>query len=133
VSAGSRLLVAGVAVLIAAWTGYGALQYRWERDGSTAAYRFGPSAATQVRADRQLRRAGRLNPDSGIEVARGVLAFNGGSPPRAEAILRGVVADEPQNIQAWAWLERVAKARHEPQLASLAHVHVLELRPLKDS
>ncbi|HEY2317553.1 MAG TPA: hypothetical protein VGH67_04600 [Solirubrobacteraceae bacterium] len=61
-------------------------------------------AAGQLRAAGQrLRAAAFLNPDRAVDIDRGRLDLKQHRPAQARRILAGVVADEPQNLDAWIW------------------------------
>jgi predicted Zn-dependent protease len=61
-----------------------------------------------ARAASLLKSAGVLNPDRQVDILRAELAVERGDRAAAERILRGVVAAEPMNAQAWVALARSA-------------------------
>jgi hypothetical protein len=62
-----------------------------------------PTAGQLRTAASQLRAASFLNPDRTVEVDRGRLELKQHRLGQARRILAGVVADEPQNLDAWIW------------------------------
>ncbi len=67
-----------------------------------------------------LHTAGVLNPDSMVELLRGLVAENRGNAGKARAIFRDVTRREPQNVTAWSAAARVG------DIAALKHIAELE-------
>lgn len=104
-----RLLLAAVAIVACAWFVLGAGQAR-DINRATALLPAGGrvSPATGTRVAALLHSAGRLNPDRQVDLLRAQLADARGDRRQAERILRGVVAAEPLNADAWVALARSA-------------------------
>jgi predicted Zn-dependent protease len=123
------LMVAAAAAVIA-WLGVGLYQWSNEDRGRRLiepAARATPAQAD--RADRFLRRAGRLSPDQGPQIARGIAALEAGRREVARRILLAVTRAEPRNIEAWAWLRNVALETDDRALVALTTRRIEELRP----
>ena len=104
-----RLLVSVLAIFACAWFALGVRQARDADHATTllsAGARIGGGDAAQAAS--LLDDAHVLNPDRQVDVLRAQLADERGDRPTAERILRGVVAAEPMNAQAWVALARSA-------------------------
>jgi predicted Zn-dependent protease len=86
------------------------------------------TAADRAHALRLLRDARTLNPDTRPRVTEGALLVASRRPRAATAVLRGVVADEPQNAQAWALLT-AAYRTYDPARAKAAFARFQALKP----
>jgi len=81
------------------------------------------------RAASLLDTAATLNPDSTVTLLRAQLATAGGAPRRALRILRGLVAQEPENLDAWVGLAQLALHGHRALLdAAVARIGRLDPR-----
>jgi predicted Zn-dependent protease len=106
----SRIRYAGLialAVVMAAWF---VLLLRQSHDADRAAALVsGGSRLTATRARRaaeDLRSSAQLNPDRQVDVLRAELYRDQGQLRSARAVLKRVVAAEPENLEAWIWLAR---------------------------
>lgn len=106
----SRIRRAGLlafAVVMMAWFG---LLLRQSHDTNRAAAlvsggaRLAPAQAARARA--LLDSAGQLNPDRHVDVLRAELYRDQGQLAKARAVLKRVIAAEPENLEAWIWLAR---------------------------
>ena len=84
-----------------------------------------PSARAARRAEALLRTAGTLNPDRRVAITRAQLILARGDAGRARSILRGVVAGEPENLNAWIGLVRASA--NDPGERRTAFAHALAL------
>ena len=91
-----RVVAALAAVVIAA--GFG-LAVRQTKDYDAAA--AATNAHQYARAARLLDRAGRLNPDATVDLARARVAISEGDQGSTRRILLDVVRREPENAAAW--------------------------------
>ena len=95
----ARAVVATLAVCVVAWLGV------MERDRHLQARADDAIHARDLpRAERDLRGARLLNPDTAPDVTRGVLYRARGQQDRAIALLEDVVRREPDNLTAWSAL-----------------------------
>lgn len=81
-------------------------------------------AAAEAAADR----AANLNPDQHIDVLRAEIALHRSDRASASRILDRVVAEEPQDIEAWSLLA-AARRGIDPAGARLAQARVRALAP----
>jgi predicted Zn-dependent protease len=72
------------------------------------------------RARSALDAAGSLNPDLGVELLRGQLAFDQHRWVAAERIFMSVTRREPMNLQAWTALAYAAAGAHDERTGELA-------------
>jgi hypothetical protein len=107
-----RVVLAVVAVLVIAWLGVMERDLRL-RERGVDALRPGASAAELEAAERDLRRARLLNPDTAPDVSLALLWRARGDPARAQRAIEEVVRREPDNLGAWATLELLATGRDE--------------------
>lgn len=128
----ARILLAGAAVVVAAWF---ALAARQAHDvtrataivqGLTGQRKLTAAQAAEARS--LLSEAGILNPDRTIAVLRARVALLRDQRPLAKRILLGVVADEPDNIDAWYGLATSA-ADGATITRGLGRIAELEARP----
>jgi predicted Zn-dependent protease len=75
-----------------------------------------------------LRTARRLNPDRRPDLYEAVLLGRAGRKPEAVAVLRRVVAAEPENVEAWGLLATPATGA-DASLAARARSRLRELSP----
>jgi hypothetical protein len=127
----SRLAVALAALTVAAGFGVGIHQALSLNAGEKLLARPGRLTSARARvADRDFRRAARLNPGVDPAIDRGILAYFRHRPRRAERLLLAVTRREPQNIAAWAWLNNAARAAGDRRLEALSRAKIVQLRPL---
>jgi predicted Zn-dependent protease len=115
-------------LLAAAWFALGVYQSHAVSQATSIAAGPGRLTAAQARrADDLLHDAAALNPDRSSDVLRAQVALARGDAARARQILSGVVASEPQDLDAWIALARASSGVfHERQIALL---HILKLAP----
>jgi predicted Zn-dependent protease len=125
-----RTALAAVAVAACAWFLLGAVQAH-EIDRATAILATGtelsPGRAAQARS--ALNSAGTLNPDTTVTLLRARLAELQHQPKRAIALGEQVVAEEPQNLDAWLALAQVAASAHRLQPLDRAVAALARLDP----
>jgi hypothetical protein len=78
------------------------------------------TGAEARRARSLLSATGPLNPDLGVELLRGQLAFDQHRWATAERIAESVTRREPLNLQAWLSLAYAAAAAHDERAGRLA-------------
>jgi tetratricopeptide repeat protein len=123
------LLVAALAAI--AWAAVGLREARLAESGSAVATgpASGLSAARTAQAAQDLRDAARLTGHRDPDAFRARILVRTGHPRRAVAILRGLVADEPDN--ASYWLALAAASRDvDPALSARARARVVSLDPV---
>jgi hypothetical protein len=122
------LLVLAAAVAACLWF---ALGIRQSHDLNVATAIISSPSPVSAVAGRQagalLRRAGRLNPDASVDLARSALALREGDAARARALALSVTRSEPQNLEAW--LAYGSASAHDPQAFALALRHLNALAP----
>jgi hypothetical protein len=134
------MALAGVAVLAAAW--FAVLLLDNHRINEAAASRGtiaavaaalkGPQPQFDERIHR-LRQARFLNPDTTAELdIAGAYQVRGGPAnlTRALRTVQSVLRTEPENLDAWAALFQIQRARHNPPGEQLALAHAQRLDPL---
>lgn len=99
----ARVAVALLAVVVVAWL---AVLYRDQRLADQ-----GVKAASPAQADRDLRRARLLNPDTGPDIWRSFRLAGAGDRTEAVAVLDGVLRREPDNLYAWTALLTLSRGR----------------------
>jgi hypothetical protein len=116
------LLVVAVAVLgwLAVSIGSSAAQDELIRLG----FRIGPPPDRE-RVQELADRARVMSPDRRVDLAEGVALQRAGDRAGAVSAFQRAARAEPESIEAWALLERVA----EPELAAEARRRVRELAP----
>jgi Flp pilus assembly protein TadD len=87
-----------------------------------------PDAAELRRSQALVRRARRVSPDTQPSVDLAILQGRAGGFRAAGSTAQGVLAQEPENIRAWAVLSLVAR-RYDSDLAGRARARVLALAP----
>jgi len=115
----ARVGLAAVAVAVVLWTAVLIRDARLVRDPAAAA-RAGIAPATAARAAQDLHRAGLLNPDAGLDVARGRFELLAGRPAEALRLGRAVARDEPDNVDAWVVVYAAAGALQDRPTAERA-------------
>lgn len=125
----ARVGVVLVALVACAWFALGALQTRDVDRASAIVTAPGTlGGAAGAHAASLLHDAGVLNPDTQVKLLRAELVDREGHPAAARAIVLGVVAGEPQNIEAWVQLARVSQG--DPQTFRLALTRARALAPI---
>lgn len=124
----ASLAVCAAALVVGAWF---ALGIRQSHDLNVATGIVSASApltsAQAQRASNLLHRAGQLNPDRAVDLARSQLALRQGDRAGARALARSVTDSEPQNIDAW--LTYATASAHDPRAFALALRHLNALAP----
>ncbi len=109
-----------IGLVLCAWFALGVVQTR----NLTRATSILQNSSHLLRDDPRvlalLRTAGVLNPDSMVELLRGLVAENRGHAEKARAIFRDVTRREPQNVTAWSAAAQVGDS------TALKHIAVLE-------
>lgn len=104
----ARVVVGVVAVLLIAWLGVMERDERLlQRGVQTAAH--ARDAADAARAERALRDARLLNPDSAPDTGRAVLYIGTSRNRQALDLIDELVRREPDNLTAWALLFEVSR------------------------
>ena len=134
---GERIAAAAVVAVCLLPAGWLAVQERAagaERELDALAFDTeGELSEAQLRKGRDLLPvARRLNPDRRPDLYEAVLLGRAGRPGEAITVLRGVVADEPENVEAWALLAS-ASERTQPRLAARARARLRVLSPPVES
>lgn len=128
-----------MALLIAAWCAIGLRSARLEESGTEISARYAlaglagarPDAAARrelTTAARDLERAAWLNPDQRPRVYRASALFLLGETERAAELGREVVAEEPDNLEAWTLIAYASRGR-APDLAAEANRAIGRLNP----
>ena len=108
----ARVAVAAVAVVVLAWLAVMERDLRLQERGS-AALRPGSPPAALAAAERDLRRARLLNPDTTPDLRLALLDRARGEPARAQRAVEDIVRAEPDNLTAWGALELLARGRDD--------------------
>jgi hypothetical protein len=125
------ILVRGATVLLAAavcaWFLIG-IRAAHDTSRATGILSNGPAltAAQQQEVSSLLSAASLLNPDTQVKVLSAQLAVESGHEETGDAIVLGVVHNEPMNAEAWFWLAQHAA---RPQYLRLAYQHLARLAP----
>jgi len=106
----ARVTVALVAVVVLSWLGVGLRDARLHANG-VAALRASNQPAELRRAERALRRAALLNPDTRPDLDRGLALASQHRFRAAIAVVEDVVRREPDNLVAWGVLSVFARGR----------------------
>jgi hypothetical protein len=125
----ARCTLALIALLVAAWLVLGFRAVELEADGQLVFERVarGSVSADEVRRARdKLRDARRFSVDKSPLIAEGVLLASVGRPSEARELVRRVVADEPENLEAWRLMYVLAPSLRS---ARQARRRVNELNP----
>ncbi|HEY2636630.1 MAG TPA: hypothetical protein VGI54_04520 [Solirubrobacteraceae bacterium] len=123
-----RAALALVAVLVVAWLGIMLRDARLAAAGE-AATAGRPTAAVAARADRDLRHARLLNPDTDPLLYRVLLAQERGDLHGALRLALDVAHREPENFRAWSGVASAAE-RLDPRLVAKAEAAMDRLNPL---
>jgi hypothetical protein len=126
---GARLLLALAALLAAVWLALSLLQARAQE----RAFNVGFSGSKTTRAQNatgvaDARAARRLSPDAAPKLLEWQILLRDGRRSQGEAVLRQVVALEPQNYEAWLYLSRTSA---DPAVARRAKARVAALGPAR--
>lgn len=125
----ARAILALAAVALAAVLAVQALSARADVELTKLVLHPTPLTAQQrERAGALLDRAGRLSLDTRVDIERGTLRARAGDLRGARAQFESVVRREPENLEAWALLARVAE-RYDPARAAAARARVRRLAP----
>jgi cytochrome c-type biogenesis protein CcmH/NrfG len=87
-----------------------------------------PTVAQQARGRILVARAQRLNLDTRPDVLRGLLRLRAGDTRGALTAFEAVVRREPENVEAWGLIARVARG-HDDALAATAASRLRALAP----
>jgi hypothetical protein len=124
-----RAPLALAALALAAWLGVQAVGARAQDELTDLALKPGKLTPAELRhADALVERAGRLSPDRRPQMFRALLEAREGDRRAAVAGLASVARAEPENVQAWALLARLA-AGYDDALAARARARVRVLAP----
>jgi predicted Zn-dependent protease len=124
----ARVATALLGLLAAAWFALGIYQSHAVSQATSIAAGKGRLTAAQARhADDLLHDAATLNPDRAVDVLRAQVALARGDAARSRQILSGVVAREPQDLDAWIALARACTGVFRQR--QIALLHILKLAP----
>jgi hypothetical protein len=125
----ARIAVVLFALAVAGWLALGFVQARAERQAEEVALPLRQlSPGELARARDLLDRAGTLNPDPQRDITRGILLIDQNRHAAAARAFLEVTRREPENIEAWSWVQNAARDR-DPRLARLVEERMRELRP----
>ncbi|MFL5829169.1 MAG: hypothetical protein ACJ76X_04570 [Solirubrobacteraceae bacterium] len=125
----TRVALLGVAAIGCAWFALGALQvHAQSRADALLPQNANVSPPLAHAISDQLDRAGTLNPDRGVDILRAELYIHAGNRPAAERLIKRIVHDEPDNIDAW-FLLQIASFPRDPATVQLARIRQRELDP----
>ncbi len=123
-----RVGTAALGLLATAWFALGVYQSHAVSEARSIAAGAGRLTGAQARhADHLLRDAGTLNPDRTVDVLRAQVALARGDAAGSRRILSGVVAGEPENLDAWIALARASTANFRQR--QIALLRILKLAP----
>jgi len=128
----TRAVLLALAVVLAGWMAVGIRSAHREEAAKRSTLLADPALPPRAiaGAHRTFARAGELNPDSAPELYRASYDIRTRHPQDAIGVLEDVVAREPANVNAWAFLAQ-ATARTRPALAARARRRIRELSPLR--
>ena len=86
------------------------------------------SPSDSRRAERRLEDAEALNNDATPDIYRAIVIARAGRRQEAIGILQDVVRREPENVEAWGWLEFASRGRY-PALNARVRARIRELNP----
>jgi predicted Zn-dependent protease len=124
----ARVALVALALVVIAWLAVGLRSAVPETRAKDALAHTPVSNADRADALRLLHDARTLNPDTRPRVTEGALLVASKRPHAAAAVLRGVVAEEPQNAQAWALLTAAYRRDGDPR-ARAAFARFQALKP----
>jgi hypothetical protein len=123
----ARVVLVALSVAVIAWCGVRLIGTGAQADLDRIAFGAGfPS--TPERVDDLVTGASRLTPDPRPRMYRAAIAIRADDLAAATRELRAVVADEPENLEAWSLLARAADGV-DPVLAARAAARARELAP----
>jgi predicted Zn-dependent protease len=123
-----RVGTAALGLLAAAWFALGVYQSHAVSQARSIAAGPGRLTDTQAgHADHLLGDAGTLNPDRAVDVLRAQVALARGDAAHSRRILSGVVAGEPQDLDAWIALARASASDFRQR--QIALLRILKLAP----
>jgi predicted Zn-dependent protease len=102
-----RCTLVAVALLVAAWLALSLRSTRLEADGREVVERAQRGPVTHAEVEQgldDLRRARRFNADQDVRLAEVALLTEAGRADEAAVLAKRVVADEPDNLDAWVFL-----------------------------
>jgi hypothetical protein len=123
----ARIALIAVAAVVLAWLAFGFRAVRLEDQADAVVKRAhaGKVSTADVRQARdRLHEAERLNPDRSPDLTEGELLYAIGRDREAVQVGRAVIADEPENTQAW-YLAYAAERNRSVRLAALARLRQL--------
>jgi hypothetical protein len=125
-----RIALVALAVLAGGWLAVQERAAHAEQQLDGIAFRPGGALTTAelARAEDLLRTDRRLNPDRRPDLYEAVVLGRSGREREAVAILRGTVAAEPENLEAWALLARSGELT-DRRIAARARARLRELAP----
>jgi guanyl-specific ribonuclease Sa len=121
------MLIAVTAVVVCAWFALGVRQAG--EISSASGIISQPAAVTSSQAAHAaslLRSAGRLNPDTEVDVLKARLAVRENLPADAKRTLLRVVSGEPMNLEAWVELARISGADAATERRALLRIAQLD-------
>jgi hypothetical protein len=124
----ARAATVAVAVVVLAFCALQLRATRLQDDAQTLSQRIKDPAAL-AQAAKDLSAAARLNPDAAPDVARSAVLGAQQRRPQSVALLRAVVAREPDNLDAWRLLRFYARGS-DPALEARALAAQRRLDPI---
>jgi predicted Zn-dependent protease len=110
----ATVAVAGVAAVTCAWFAIGIRQAHALSGADAMVSSSRSLTAAQARdADQLLHEARFLNPDLEVNILQARVVGGRGDRARADRLLEQVGHQEPSNLEAWAWLGRLAAGRSQ--------------------
>ncbi len=128
----ARVTLAVCALAVAAWLAASLRSHHYLDQATKLAVR-NQLSGQRPRLDpivRSLHKAERWNPSTRPQVLLADAALAGHSPARAVALVRPVLREEPQNIEAWFVLVLASNQRHDTRGAAAAQGRIDQLSPL---
>jgi hypothetical protein len=121
-----RVVGLGIALLACAWFVLAARQAHEVDQATAIVSASAPVSTAQAKhAAALLHSAGTLNPDREVDILRAQLDVDQENRAAARAILGRVVADEPENLEAWLELARASVGDVREFFTAAIHVHEL--------
>jgi hypothetical protein len=127
-----RCTLVAVALLVAVWLALSLRATRLEADGREVVERAQRGAVTHAEVEEgldDLRRARRFNADQDVRLAEVALLTEAGRADEAAVLALRVVADEPDNLDAWVFLYLGAVLKRDEALRARALRAVENLNP----
>lgn len=122
-----RIALIALAAVVLAWLAFGFRAVRLEDQADAVvkrAHAGNVSTADFEQARDRLHKAERRNPDRSPDLKEAELLYATGHDREAVALARGVIADEPENAQAW-YFAYVAEQNRPVRLAALGRLRQL--------